>query len=247
MLEVARRRRRARGRCCSAARRPPLRDVAELGHLRAAPRCGARGRRAGVEDRVVVGGRLRQAGEQRRLRAGQLPDRLREVDLARRPGPRPRCCLRPSRRRRCSGTGRGFRLASGASAYSIASFASMILRSRLRLRVRDAEVADQLLGDRRAALDRFAGFEVLDRGAQDRPRSRRRRARRSAGPRSRPSPAAGRFGIALDRDRGARFVGGDRRRACCRRRRRRPSCRPGRSACRWRARAPRRRRRAPRR
>ncbi len=33
--------------------------------------------------------------------------------------------------------------------------------------MRDAEVADQLLGDRRAALDRFAGFEVLDRGAKD--------------------------------------------------------------------------------
>ena len=36
------------------------------------------------------------------------------------------------------------------------------------LRVGDAEVADQLLGDRRAALDRFARFEVLDRGPQDR-------------------------------------------------------------------------------
>jgi hypothetical protein len=35
------------------------------------------------------------------------------------------------------------------------------------LRVLDAEVADQLLGDRRAALDRLAGFEVGDGGADD--------------------------------------------------------------------------------
>ncbi len=53
------------------------------------------------------------------------------------------------------------------SAYSIASCASMILRSRLRAGLGEAEVADQLLGDRRAALDRPAGFEVLQRGAGD--------------------------------------------------------------------------------
>jgi hypothetical protein len=35
------------------------------------------------------------------------------------------------------------------------------------LRVLDAEVADQLLGDRRAALDRLAGFEVGDGGPDD--------------------------------------------------------------------------------
>ncbi len=41
------------------------------------------------------------------------------------------------------------------------------LAFEVALGVADAEVADQLLGDRRAALDRFPGFEVLDRGAQD--------------------------------------------------------------------------------
>ena len=74
--------------------------------------------------------------------------------------------------------------------------------------VGDAEVADQLLGDRRAALDRFAGFEVLDRGAQDR---------------FRVDPAVLVEALVLDRDRrlaqllrhplqrdrGARLVGGD--------------------------------------
>ena len=37
------------------------------------------------------------------------------------------------------------------------------------LRIGDVEVADQLLGDRRAALDRSAGLQVLPAGAHDRP------------------------------------------------------------------------------
>ncbi len=54
-------------------------DVAELGHL---PQdlVASRERRRRVEDRVVFGGRLRQPGQQRRLRQGQLPDRPVEVD-----------------------------------------------------------------------------------------------------------------------------------------------------------------------
>ncbi len=56
------------------------RDVAELRHL---PQhlVAAGQRRARVEDRVVLGGRLRQPGEQRRLGQPQLPDRPVEVDL----------------------------------------------------------------------------------------------------------------------------------------------------------------------
>ena len=42
------------------------------------------------------------------------------------------------------------------------------LAREVALRVLDVEGADELLGDRRAALDRLAGFEVLDPGADDR-------------------------------------------------------------------------------
>ncbi len=108
---------------------------------------------------------------------------------------RPRCCRRSSRRRRCSGTGRGFRACEWRWAYSIRQLRLDDLAFEVAVGVADAEVADQLLGDRRAALDRFAGFEVLERGAQRCPRGRARRAGRSAGPRSRPSPAAGSCGM----------------------------------------------------
>ena len=115
---------------------------------------------------------------------------------------------------------------SGASAYSSASCASRILRSRSSLGIGDAEVAHELLGDRRAALDHLAGFEVLDRARAIALRSRSRRARRSARPRSPPWPSC-----RLLRDaRRSRPACGPRRRrrarACCRRRRRGSSCRP---------------------
>ena len=112
--------------------------------------------------------------------------------------------------------------------------------------VAQAEVADQLLGDRRAALDRAC----RPRGSSARrgrsPRGRRRRARRSARPRSRRWRAGGSSGCARSRPARAPLRSG-RRPACCRRRRRSSCCRASRPACRRRARAPRRRRRAPRR
>ena len=96
----SRRRRRGRGPLRVGRLGPLVGDVAELGHL---PQhlVAARQRRRRVEDRVVFGGRLRQPGQQRRLRQAQLPDRLGEVDPRGAPGPRPRCCPRSSRRRRC--------------------------------------------------------------------------------------------------------------------------------------------------
>ena len=62
---------------------PVLRDVAELGHL-LNHLVAALLRTDRVEQRVVLGRRLRKAGEQRRLLERQLPDRLREVGLCRR-------------------------------------------------------------------------------------------------------------------------------------------------------------------
>ena len=155
-------------------------------------------RGARVEQRVVFGGRLRQPGQQRRLRQAQLPDRLGEVDLRGGADPdRGAAFDRPV----------GGDVEVGAEDFP-ARVALGVLDRQLRLDdlalerllgVADAEVADQLLGDRRAALDRFAGFEVLDRGAQDPLGVERRRARRSAGPRSPPSPAAASSGSARSR------------------------------------------------
>ena len=54
---------------------------------------------------------------------------------------------------------------------------------------RDVEVADELLRDRRAALDDLALVQVAQGGAERCPRSRRRRAGRSGGPRPRSSPS----------------------------------------------------------
>ena len=113
------------------------------------------------------------------------------------------------------------------------------------LRVGDAEVADQLLGDRRAALDRFARFQVGHRRRAGSRACRGRRAGRSAGPRSPPWRAPAARDLRL-RHRGARF----------RRRRSPPAARrwPRRStelpcfsaSCSWPGRARRRRRSAPR-
>ena len=58
------------------------------------------------------------------------------------------------------------------------------------LRVADVEVADELLRDRRAALDDVALARCPGRGRARCPGSRGRRAARSGRPRSRPSPAA---------------------------------------------------------
>ena len=141
-------------------------DVAEVGHLRqhlVAALAGA----GGVEDRVVVGRRLRQAGQHRRLGQAQLPDRLGEVDPRRRlDADRGAAVDRPV----------GGRVQVLAEDF-VLRVALRVLDRQLRLDdlafevvlgVGDAEVADELLGDRRAALDRFACFEVLDRRPQDR-------------------------------------------------------------------------------
>ncbi len=187
-------------------RGPLVGDVAELGHLaQHLVAAFAGGRR--VEDRVVFGGRLRQPGQQRRLRQGQLPDRLVEVD--------PRGRLHADRGAALDRPVGGD-VEVGAEDF-LARVPLRVLRRQLRLddlafevllRVGDAEVADQLLGDRRAALDRLAGFEVLQRGAGDAlvveaavlvealVLDRHRRQLQAPGD-------------ALDRDRRARFVGGD--------------------------------------
>ena len=138
---------------------------AELVHLAqhlVAPRLG-QGR---VEDRVVFGGCLWEPGEQRRLLQVQLRDGLGEVDPRRRPDPdRGRPFDRPV----------GGDVEVGAEDFLRGVTAGVFfgqlrlddLAFEVALGVLDAEVADQLLGDRRAALDRFAGFDVLDRRAED--------------------------------------------------------------------------------
>ena len=147
------------------AARPGAGDVAELGHLRQ-HRVAALARAGRVEHRVVIGRRLRQAGQQRRLAQLQLPDRAREVDL---------------RRGLDADRGRALDRPVGGGVEVLAEdlparVALGVLDRQLRLddlalerarRVGDAEVADELLGDRRAALDRLARFEVLQRGADD--------------------------------------------------------------------------------
>ncbi len=148
-----------------ARQRPAVGDVAELRHL---PQhlVAPRPRRARVEDRVVLRRRLRQPGQQRRLRQGQLPDRLGEVDQ--------RGGLDADR-------GAAVDRPVGGGVQVLAEDLSLrvalgVLDRQLRLddlavevavRVGDAEVADELLGDRRAALDRLPRLQVLERGAQD--------------------------------------------------------------------------------
>jgi hypothetical protein len=119
----------------------------------------------GVEDRVVVGGCLRQAGQHGGLLQGQLPDRLGEVD--------PRGGLDADR------GGPVDRPVGGAVEVlaedrALGEFL-LVLQRQLRLLdlalevalgVGDAEVAHQLHRDRRAALDDLAGLDVLHEGAQ---------------------------------------------------------------------------------
>ncbi len=145
--------------------RPGLREEAELPHLLqhlvAPPERSLR-----VEDRVVLGGRLRQPGQHRLLRQVELPDRLGEVDL---------------RGGADADRGGAFDRPVGGDVEVLAEdllagVALGVLDRQLRLddlalegplRVADAEVADELLGDRRAALDGLAGFEVLQLGPGD--------------------------------------------------------------------------------
>ena len=144
---------------------PFLADVAELGHL---PQdlVAAGFRRGRLQQRVVFGGSLGEPRQQRRFGQLQLRDGLGEEDLRGGADPhRGRPFDRPV----------GGDVEVGAEDFP-AAVALGVLDRQLRLfdlalevalRVLDAEVADQLLGDRRAALDRFARFQVLDRGAQD--------------------------------------------------------------------------------
>ena len=247
MLEVALGERRARGRSSSAAARLAPRRCSRASAIFASTSLRALARAAGVEDRVVVGRRLRQAGQQRRLAQAQLPDRLREVDLRGGLDADRGAALRPSRRRRCSGTGRGFRPCEWRFG---------VLDRQLRLDDLAFEVVASGCGMQRL---RTSCWVIVE------PPS-------TASPASRSLTAARRIALVvdsavlvealvLDRDRRQLQLLRDRARsrpacaprrrrrarACCRRRRRGPSCRPRRPACRRRARARRRRRRAPRR
>ena len=167
MGEEAARRRRARGRRASAARGSRGGDVAELRHLAPAPRCGARGPPPGLRIGLYSDGACGRPASSAACGQVELPDRPREVDLRGRPDPdRGRAFDRPvggdvevlaeDFLARCGA--RSTRRPASPRRSCVRGCASGLL---------DAEVADQLLGDRRAALDRFAGFEVLDRGAED--------------------------------------------------------------------------------
>ncbi len=140
-------------------------DVAQLGHLGqhgVAPLPGL----AGVQDRVVVGGRLRQAGEQRRLLQAQLPDRLGEVDL--------RSGLDPDRCRslhRPVGGGVEVLAENLPPRVALGVLVGQLrlddLALEIPLGIADAEVAHELLGDRRPSLDHLSRLQVLQRRAAD--------------------------------------------------------------------------------
>ena len=86
----------------------------------------------------------------------------------------------------------------------------MILRSIVSSRVLDVEVADQLLGDRRGALDRLAaGLRGPSRRRGRCPAGRARRGRRSSCPRSRPWRPSASSGSAFGGDRLADVVRAD--------------------------------------
>ena len=151
--------------------------------------------RLGRVERVVLAGRLRQAGEQRGLGEREVLRRLVEEH--------PRRGLHADGGLAAVGAvghdvqvlGRASRACParpcGCSRARSASFASRILRlQRLLAWTPDVEVADELHRQRRAALrpSRRPRRSSPRRGGC--PRSRCRRARRSAGPRSRPSRRA---------------------------------------------------------
>jgi len=124
-------------------------------------------RRVRIEEGVVFGGRLGQAGDQRRFVQAQLFRRLAEVGLRRRLGPdRGLSFDRPvGRRVEVGGEDPflrvGFLLLVGKVCFDQLSFQRLF-------GVLDVEVADQLLGDRRGTLDRLAaGEQVLPGGAGD--------------------------------------------------------------------------------
>ena len=117
-------------------------------------------RQAGMHQRVVVRRRLRQAGEQRRLAQRQPAGGRGEVGLGGRlDSDRGQAAVGPiGGRVQVLGEDRGLRVAG------------VLLIGQMRLddlalervaRVLDVEVADQLLGDRRAALDGLAAREQV--------------------------------------------------------------------------------------
>ena len=124
-------------------------------------------RRLRVEEGVVFGGRLRQPGEQRRLGQVQFLGRFREVGLRGRLGAdRGLPFDRPVRR------GVEVGVEDPVAAVLFEQFVGEARFDQLSLErvfgVLDVEVADQLLGDRRGALDRLAaGLDVLPGGAGD--------------------------------------------------------------------------------
>ncbi len=150
-----------------------LGDVALVGHALqhvVAPRGGG----ALVEERVVVGGRLRQTGQQRRLAQRQPRGRLVEEDARR--------GLDADRRLAAHGAV-GHRVdvlvddpqLAGAAGMAVLELLGQLGLADLALVAGHAvpralarvEVAHELHGQRRAALDVLLGLEVLDRGADD--------------------------------------------------------------------------------
>ena len=124
-------------------------------------------RRLRVEERVVFRGRLRQPGDQRRLGQVQFRGRFVEVGLRRRFHPeRGLPFVGPVRRRVQVGVEDPAAAVRFEELFRQVRFFDLPLQRVFR--VADVEVADQLLGDRRGALDRLAARQqVLPGGAGD--------------------------------------------------------------------------------
>ncbi len=124
-------------------------------------------RRLGVEEGVVFGGRLRQPGDHRRLGQVEVLGRFAEVGLRRRLGSDGSLAVDRPVRRRVE--------VLGQDPVAVMRFEEFLRQRRFLdlplqrvFRVVDVEVADQLLGDRRGALNRLAaGQRVLPGGAGD--------------------------------------------------------------------------------
>ena len=139
-------------------------DHPELGHLGqhlVAAGLGLLGR----AHRRVGAGRLRQAGQQRRLVQLEVLDRLPEVHARRRLGADRGLAADRPERDRVEVLVEDPRL--GLLVLELLGELGLADLALVGPLLRDVEVADQLHRDRRAALHRLAVGEVLDRGAHD--------------------------------------------------------------------------------
>ena len=165
----------------------PRRDRALVAH-RAQHGVAPRERLPGLDERVVGGRRLRQPGEQRRLAQREVAGRLREVGLRRRLDPVGEVAVVHLVEVR----GEDALLRPGVVELDReARLLELPLHGAL---VRDVEVAHELLGDRRAALDDLARLDIRVDGARDA---------------LRVDAAVAVEAPVLDRDRGLRHPGAD--------------------------------------